>query len=192
MKWFLLKKLFGLNVLTDRMKTSSQSPAPGSTASHQGVRVQLPLSPLWETGFLFCSPVTRSSRTRVNTSAVFLHQSSSFLIEVHVFDIVSCMQKAHWYCEWITVNVIDSFIIFFFSFCYFDVLLSPNFTALPVASFVRAQTDSVWLSCVQYFCPVCRKNFVFSFFIFEHLLFLNEAERSRPAESNNIWSEYSH
>lgn len=130
MKWFLLKKLFGLNVLTDRMKTSSQSPAPGSTASHQGVRVQLPLSPLWETGFLFCSPVTRSSRTRVNTSAVFLHQSSSFLIEVHVFDIVSCMQKAHWYCEWITVNVIDSFIfIFFFSvfvilmFCYHQISL---------------------------------------------------------------------
>lgn len=80
-----------------------------------------------------------------------------------VFDIVSCMQKAHWYCEWDTVYVIDSFIIIFFSFCYFWCLLSPNFTALPVASSVCAQTDSVWLSCVQYFCPVCRKSFVFSF-----------------------------
>ena len=166
MKWFLLKKLFGLNVLTDRMKTSSQSPAPGSTASHQGVRVQLPLSPLWETGFLFCSPVTRSSRTRVNTSAVFLHQSSSFLIEVHVFDIVSCMQKAHWYCEWITVNVIDSFIIFFFQFLLFWCFVITKFHCIACCKFCPCSDRLSLAVMCSVFLPSLQEKFRLFFFYF--------------------------
>lgn len=164
MKWFLLKKLFGLNVLTDRMKTSSQSPAAGSTASHQGGESAAPFFSTLRNRLFVLFP---SHQIDKNTCKYFccIFASIKFISywSSKVFDIISCMQKAHWYCEWITVYVIDSFIIIFFSFCYFWCLLSPNFTALPVASSVCAQTDSVWLSCVQYFCPVCRKSFVFSF-----------------------------
>lgn len=104
---------------SERMKTSSQSPVPGSTALHRGESAAS-FSPLWETSFLFFAPVTRLTRTCVNTllwsNSVFLHQSSSFLTEVEVFDIKSCMQKAH--CEWITVPVINSFTSYFLCFWY--------------------------------------------------------------------------
>lgn len=104
---------------SDTMKTSSQSPAPGWTALHQGVRVQLSFVHLEKQAFWFFAPLIRLTRTHVNTLlwsySVFLHQTSSFLTQIEVFDMKSCMQKAH--CEWITVPVINSF-IFSFVFLY--------------------------------------------------------------------------
>lgn len=94
-----------------------------------------------------------------------------------VFDIVSCMQKAHWYCEWITVYVIDSFIIIFFSFCYFDVCYHQIslHCLLQVLSALRPTQFGCHVFSI--FAQFAGKVSSFLFY-FGHLSFLNEVVRS--------------
>lgn len=151
-----------------------------------------PFSPLWETGFLFFAPVTRLTRTCVNTllwsNSVFLHQSSSFLTEV-VFDIESCIQKAHWYCEQITVHVINSFIFYFLS--VFDVtFVGTKIHCIACRTiFFSAQTYLVWLPCSQYLYPVYCFYFNFLFFL-GHLSFVIEVLIKASWKKRNPSSEY--
>lgn len=175
MKLFLLKKILWSQHLTERMKTSSQSPAPESTALHQRVRVQLPFLHFEKQAFcfvfLFFAPVTRLTRTCVNTllwsNSVFLHQSSSFLTEV-VFDIESCMQKAHWYCERITVHVINSFIFYFLS--VFDVMM---YVGTKIHCIARCTIFVLVAIMYSVFFTQFAGKVVFCFVFFGHPKFLN-------------------
>lgn len=162
----------------------------------------------WECSFLFSTSgirlfvfwpwhlvwqtVTRRTRACVNTllwsKSVFLHQPSSFLTEV-VFDIESCMQKAHWYCEWITVHVINSFIFYFHS--VFDLLMyvgtKIHFNARCTVFFLCSHL--VWLPYVQYFSIFTQfAGFVFCFF--GTCIHSQWSSEFKPAERNKIWTEY--
>lgn len=100
---------------------------------------------------------------------------SSFTV---LFDIECCIQSALWYCERITVGVIDSFILSFFSsprlrlIYFFDTKIQ----CITCYTFFFLLSDA----CVQY--PFSTLSILF------FIKSLSNVVRSKPAEKAKIWT----